>query len=396
MKESKDKERLFKEHSTVVQRSKYCGGLTAPTPLSIARKMVDRIPVDTLKNPDSRFIDPCAGIGTFAIALIEKLVDYHNFDYIISEMITLVDSSPSRFWLMKRIGFKNVFKECSLDREYTMKFDVALGNPPYKKGLHLRFLDKMSQVADRVILVHPSAWILTKTHDKKMTGPEETCVNLVKEHETEFEFINGNKEFDALFSAPVIITSIDKTKPNDGFKIIDQMNDRVNNFKSFDDINLNCSDDVFVNLRKKIVNIVKQDNFFSNANINTPNNYSVRISKIRGSLCRENFFKNDFYTAVPRDVSAVRVDKVDENDFQFYSSSEEEANNMIDFLKSDFARFCLSVYKVTTNIKSGSIHKSIPVVDFTQSWDDSKLYNHFNITEEEQEWIRKIIPPFYS
>ena len=275
-----------------------------------------------------------------------------------------------------------------------MKFDVVLANPPYKKGLHLKFLNKALTLSDRVIFVHPSAWILTKTHDKKATKPEEECIEIVNRYKTDFTLINGNKLFSgAVFFYPLVITDIDKTKSNSGFKVFDSMHNKYLEFINFEDINLHSSDNIFLSLRRKLIDIAKNDNFFSNENIKK-GEYGITISKIRGSLCKESYFKSDFYTLVPRD--AKPVDRRKGNDFTFWCSTEEEASNMLNYLKSDFARFCLSIYKVTNNIKSGSIHKILPVVDFTENWTDSKLYQHFNITEQEQEYISKVIPHYYD
>jgi hypothetical protein len=40
--------------------------------------------------------------------------------------------------------------------------------------------------------------------------------------------------------------------------------------------------------------------------------------------------------------------------------------------------------------------KLIPWMDFTQEWNDEKLYSHFGITKEEQAFIKQVIPPFYD
>ena len=39
---------------------------------------------------------------------------------------------------------------------------------------------------------------------------------------------------------------------------------------------------------------------------------------------------------------------------------------------------------------------SLPWMDFTQEWTDERLYKHFNITEEEQAFIKEVIPPYYD
>ena len=41
------------------------------------------------------------------------------------------------------------------------KFSIALGNPPYAKGLHLQFLEKTIQVADKTIFIQPCGFLET-------------------------------------------------------------------------------------------------------------------------------------------------------------------------------------------------------------------------------------------
>ena len=55
---------------------------------------------------------------------------------------------------------------------------------------------------------------------------------------------------------------------------------------------------------------------------------------------------------------------------------------------------CFAINKTTQKVTTGL--NSIPWMDFTQEWTDEKLYKHFNITEEEQAFIKKIIPPYYD
>jgi 16S rRNA G966 N2-methylase RsmD len=373
----------------------FLAGKEGITPLVVANKIVANIPEELLKNPNSKFLEPAAGVGTIVSVLFEKLLKYHDKVHILENMLYLVEINPFKYAVLKKLGYINVYQEDTLEKDFNnMKFSAVLANPPYKKGLHLKFLNKALTLSDKVVFVHPSAWVLTKTHDKKATKPEEDCIEAVNKYSTDFELINGNKLFSgAVFFYPLIVTDIDKSKPNKGFKVTDSIHNNTLEFDNFKDINLHFSDDVFLSLRNKLIDVVKTDNFFSNESLKY-GEYGITISKIRGSHCKESYFKSDFYTLVPR--VAKPVNREEGNDFTFWSSTEEEASNMLSYLKSDFVRFCLSLYKVTNNIKSGSIHKSIPVVDFTQNWTDSKLYEHFNITEQEQEYISKIIPHYYD
>jgi site-specific DNA-methyltransferase (adenine-specific) len=79
----------------------------------------------------------------------------------------------------------------------------------------------------------------------------------------------------------------------------------------------------------------------------------------------------------------------------FEFKTEMEALNFIKYSKTYFSRGCLSLVKTNKNIAQNEL-SFIPSMDFTQEWTDEKLYAHFNITEEEQAFIKEIIPPYYD
>lgn len=61
------------------------------TPLDLCQQMIDEIPEEQLKNPDSKFIDPAAGNGNFLIVLKTKLLNYHTENHILNEMLYAVE-----------------------------------------------------------------------------------------------------------------------------------------------------------------------------------------------------------------------------------------------------------------------------------------------------------------
>ena len=70
--------------------------------------------------------------------------------------------------------------------------------------------------------------------------------------------------------------------------------------------------------------------------------------------------------------------------------------NFIGYCKTDFARFCLSLYKNGPNLLTGGGLENIPWLDFTQEWDDQKLYEFFDVNEETQEYIENFLPDYYG
>ena len=61
------------------------------TPPELCAQMVSDIPIETLKNPQSTFIDNSAGCGNFLMALRDELVKYHTLDHVINNMIYAVE-----------------------------------------------------------------------------------------------------------------------------------------------------------------------------------------------------------------------------------------------------------------------------------------------------------------
>ena len=75
------------------------------TPIELCRKMVQELPLETLQNPDARFLDNSAGNGNFLIALKEELLKYHTEEHILNEMLYAVElMEDNHKELCERIG----------------------------------------------------------------------------------------------------------------------------------------------------------------------------------------------------------------------------------------------------------------------------------------------------
>jgi hypothetical protein len=61
------------------------------TPIELCHQMVNEIPEEVLKNPNSTFLDNSAGNGNFLIALKIKLLNYHAEDHVLNEMLYAVE-----------------------------------------------------------------------------------------------------------------------------------------------------------------------------------------------------------------------------------------------------------------------------------------------------------------
>ena len=62
--------------------------------------------------------------------------------------------------------------------------------------------------------------------------------------------------------------------------------------------------------------------------------------------------------------------------------SEKMANNLSGYMRTKFARFLLSLAKISQHGTSKT-YRFVPIVDFSEKWTDEKLYKHFGLSQEE-------------
>jgi hypothetical protein len=131
--------------------------------------------------------------------------------------------------------------------------------------------------------------------------------------------------------------------------------------------------------------------------------YHCQLAGIRGHEGHKSImimYSNDFYTMVTKDgelnkgIRNLRGQK--NNDLTIFSFDiEEERDNFIEYLKTDFARFCLSFYKSANTNQYGEL-AIVPWLDFTKKWTDKELYEKFNVSEELQNYITTFLPDYHG
>lgn len=71
---------------------------------------------------------------------------------------------------------------------------------------------------------------------------------------------------------------------------------------------------------------------------------------------------------------------------------ETMANNLSEYLRTRFARFLLSLAKISQH-GTGKTYQFVPVQDFSRAWTDQDLYAKYELTEEEITFIESMIKP---
>jgi hypothetical protein len=283
----------------------------------------------------------------------------------------------------------------------TKKWDVVFSNPPYENlDLKIIFALMEAQIAKEYVIVHPTTWLLDMKGKNNLFT---SFKNLLLEKVKSIKMFNGNIVFGISQFVPCSITHIDTNYANknisvDSFGIKYQV-DAISDITKFSTEWKTIVKSFF----NKTETFVKAHGNVWNKRIKLidSSKEAVQLGLIRGTPVREinnkNMYKDDFFTIVRRDSDLLKVISSKSKDvgpiYQF--DSKIERDNFIEYLKTDYARFCLALLKNNSQLCRGEL-ELIPWLDFTQAWDDTKLFAYFDINQETQDYIRAFLPDYYG
>lgn len=285
-----------------------------------------------------------------------------------------------------------------------MKFDVVFSNPPYTNNIDIKILDSLSSVSNEIIAIHPSTWLIDCKYGTKFNVEFRKKIN---NNLKSIEMFNGNPIFKGKdgksigLYVPTVITHINKNY--DGEIELNYFGKHMIVSNIFD---VSKYTDKWLPLVKPFAEKMKTFESLIDKKIEADNppagKLYVQMARIRGHVnlsAKSNSIEitqDDFYTMVMQDsVKNKGIRKTDQNPPTFAFVTEKEQNNFIEYLKTDFARFCLSIYKNGVSLVGGELGL-IPWLDFTEEWDDDKLFKKFNVSQELQDYIREFLPDYYG
>lgn len=286
-----------------------------------------------------------------------------------------------------------------------MKFDLVFSNPPYNSNIDIKILNEIVDIADEVIAVHPSTWALD------IKGKTKLFTNFVSKIDGKvesLEFFNGNPIFNIGLFVPCMITHINSKHNNECQITLFDDKFTVKNLSKVTKFGSKWGTLIlpFISVLQKHIEKhgeVWSKRINSDARDIDDSKFYCQLAAIRGhvNLTSKNkhIVQDDFYTVLMKDAEqnkGVRNLNVRKDGFiVFEFNTESEQINFINYLKTDFARFCLSIVKNTQNIHYGEM-ELIPWLDFTEEWDDDKLFKKFDVSQELQDYIREFLPDYYS
>lgn len=301
------------------------------------------------------------------------------------------------------------------DTMLNMDFDFVIGNPPYKAGMHLEFLEvglRHLKADGRFVFVHPAEWLVQKRNTPKSRKYKVLRDELMARGRTEITFIDNPWPTDAMLFVPLSITSI---KPGSGCSFEDTRTSGYRGMarKPLPLIELESLDDVTQFGNPKHVNTLLEkiwshaDNWGDKGGVlNGP--HFVNLARLAG----DGFTDLEYLDGVRRKmfnmyslvnsigctitdepgVAAARGGKEIGNERVWVSfKTRDEAQNALDFLtKTKFFRAFIALIKIDQNA-ANNLLRFVPWLDWTKQWDDEALNSFFNFSTEEVATINEIV-----
>lgn len=344
----------------------------------------------------------------------EFLPEYKK--YSDCNCVLLVEKGPSFFsvsLLIKKMGLNVtlMINDELLDGKIDMKFDTILMNPPYKNGLHYKILNKAFELlkdGGNLQCIHPATVFLNKKATKKQKDPIKT-LEIVGKFRTELELIDGNKTFNAGLFVPLSITKITKIEDEDivvKFKHFNENSEYCKKVQNFDNIYIHA-DDRILSIVEKIKNNMDssvEDNLYRNGK---NGQYYLTINKMAGHTPKQGKVNPDFYCMIYKKyennltsqiVTTPKEDWERKGGSQFNQialNSIEECHNVANYLMTKFARFCLSILKISSYIDCGELDL-VPFMNSTIRWTDDMLFEYFELNDNEISFIKEYIGNWYE
>lgn len=258
------------------------------------------------------------------------------------------------------------------------KFDVIISNPPYQDGKHMTFLNTAYTFLNdtgTMLFLQPSTYFVS------LLGPLLKRSNRIKFPEKEIKSIEllTNKTFGefADLYVPLSITKIQRGTDNKN--IINVKYEGGNDFEKIDTLS---KVNVFGNI-PAVFSIIEK--FKNKDNI---------LNHVIKEKSRFEWFVELAIIIGDRDINNIAVSKslVPTQSPKFHNrqtigfNSEKEAISFISFMRTDFSRKLLELLKLSQNLHRGEL-SLIPWVDFSKDWDNEKLFDFFDLSQDERLFI---------
>jgi hypothetical protein len=372
-----------------------------PTPYDIIRKMVSKTSLQNKKI-----------LVLFNIEFLHVLVDEQKVNS--SDIVFISDNKIEQLCAIKifkvqsyKLSDFSVPALKKLIAGLDMKFDVVFSNPPYNGNIDIKILNEIIDIADEFVVVHPSTWLIDiKNRNSTFNKFKITTKSKIKS----VDLFNGNDIFGIQLEVPCAIIHYNNNLINQKIFLSDGKN--YTEIENADDITkfgskwLELIKPFYQNIQK--YNAVNE-NLWSHRlldinDIDTNKKYCQLTAMMNGFTKGASKLSDKFYSLTMknfqgnigiRNTNPLRDGLIEPSMPTFKFSTDKEVINFLNYCQTDFVRFCLCIYKNSANIIYGEIDL-IPWLDFTEEWNDDKLFAKFDVSQELQDYIRDFLPDYHG
>jgi SAM-dependent methyltransferase len=123
-----------------IDKSTYKSSNDEPTPIDCISEMISKIPEELWRKSDLSILDPCCGNGNFSVPIIFELLKYHDKRTILEKMLEYNDINESRLENVRSIFCSEKYNLQITSHDFIAhnsdkKYDLIVANPPYAKLL---------------------------------------------------------------------------------------------------------------------------------------------------------------------------------------------------------------------------------------------------------------------
>ena len=381
-------------------------------------EIIDQIPDEVFLNPDIKILNVACGYGTESKVIVRRMrkLGFDN-DYINNRIYVLDKAIWATNRMMLHGRFKNVIRADFLTWETDMKFDIVVGNPPFKqlakngrqtnKSLWKEFLTLSVDITAEngyTCLITPTGWC-SPSDNGKIIERVFSEYNLIYADISDRikNYFNVSSTFGYTIVQKNQYQGKSEINCNDGVHVVDLRKTKLITNKGLTIIKkLTESSEPRCNFFLAGINHQYKgtgyhtDNKTANAihanihHVNSSKDYlndsgiPVRWSEIESPL------KSKKKVVIPYNGPTKVI--IDDGHYgvgwcqTMLLKEEESVEHAKTVFNSNLYKFFSRVYRHTQYNETKNLNV-FPKLDLTRSWSNQQLYNHFNLTKEEIELI---------
>jgi len=331
--------------------------------------------------------------------------------------ITVYNNSTFKNKELIGSGFKTIFeskfnKNKTIMNAYLKNFDVVLGNPPYKKRMHLNFLEKgydLLKDDGKMIFVHPTNWMLHLRENSNFKT-DVALKDKIGNHFVSFDFYNSEDLFPGGGCSsyyPLTITAIDKSKKDTKIKFnrYDTVNGSfvvnspldVNHIGSYSLVK-SIESKIFNKSDKSIKDVIdnsQSDKSYISLNWMSGNGfttYEFSDGITRTFKNRYNFInsKNNFVSDKVLTSKAQGSKTVGNPKAGIPFDNKSDAESFLYYVTSTlFVKYLIIVYNMDQHVENA--YQYVPIIDFNLMRSDADIFKFFKFSEDEISLIKNTV-----